>query len=526
MSSQKMSMDEHGSSDNETNNIERSRTEYINPKNVDFSHIEPLIPEVSFGEARNTDEPSTMFSQDCDNSKKVLKPQMTKSRIWKNLLVISFGFLLLLTAYNSLESLQSSLNTEGGLGTTCLAVLYGTFLISCITVSPIADKYMGSRLIIPLSMSCYVLFVAANFHADWFTLVPGSVIIGIGAGCLWTAQNKYVTSLGVQYAALTGANEKAVLSRFFGIFFGIMKSCIVIGNLLASMVLKQRSVKDPDVNASHLQFCGASYCPSSSVNASNLERPEISTVYILCGTYLALACAGVIIVAIFLDKVDPDSHVVNNGVPRIQSTMRLISDSFRLLVTSRLQKLLLPLSFYEGFCQAFLSGDITVSFISCVYGIEHVGYIMISVGVVATMSSFLFGRLVKWTRQTSLYIFVYVLHIVAAITMLLWKPGQDEIYVVYILASMWSMGTAIFQMLTTALYGYLFKDASQAAFTVYRVFSCSGAAVAYGLTVFLCMEIKIFLCLGIIATCFISIMLINVTKRHQKEETNVDQVLE
>ncbi|KAK3609389.1 hypothetical protein CHS0354_011964 [Potamilus streckersoni] len=360
MSSQKMSMDEHGSSDNETNNIERSRTEYINPKNVDFSHIEPLIPEVSFGEARNTDEPSTMFSQDCDNSKKVLKPQMTKSRIWKNLLVISFGFLLLLTAYNSLESLQSSLNTEGGLGTTCLAVLYGTFLISCITVSPIADKYMGSRLIIPLSMSCYVLFVAANFHADWFTLVPGSVIIGIGAGCLWTAQNKYVTSLGVQYAALTGANEKAVLSRFFGIFFGIMKSCIVIGNLLASMVLKQRSVKDPDVNASHLQFCGASYCPSSSVNASNLERPEISTVYILCGTYLALACAGVIIVAIFLDKVDPDSHVVNNGVPRIQSTMRLISDSFRLLVTSRLQKLLLPLSFYEGFCQAFLSGDITV----------------------------------------------------------------------------------------------------------------------------------------------------------------------
>ena len=62
-----------------------------------------------------------------------------KRKITKNVFIISFGFLFLFTAFQSLQNLQSSLNKDEGLGLTSLSVIYGALILSCILVPPLCD---------------------------------------------------------------------------------------------------------------------------------------------------------------------------------------------------------------------------------------------------------------------------------------------------------------------------------------------------------------------------------------------------
>ena len=54
---------------------------------------------------------------------------MKKLRIWKNVIILSFGFVLLFTAFQSISNLQSTMNSDEGLGTTSLAMVYGRSLV-------------------------------------------------------------------------------------------------------------------------------------------------------------------------------------------------------------------------------------------------------------------------------------------------------------------------------------------------------------------------------------------------------------
>merc|ERR1712018_792005 len=54
-----------------------------------------------------------------------------KRRIVKNVVVISFAFLLLFTAFQSMAALQSSINKVDGLGTYSNVAVYAALVASC-----------------------------------------------------------------------------------------------------------------------------------------------------------------------------------------------------------------------------------------------------------------------------------------------------------------------------------------------------------------------------------------------------------
>ena len=56
------------------------------------------------------------------------RTQMGKLRIWKNVIILSLGFLFLFTSFQSISNLQSTMNSDEGLGTSSLAMVYGKFL--------------------------------------------------------------------------------------------------------------------------------------------------------------------------------------------------------------------------------------------------------------------------------------------------------------------------------------------------------------------------------------------------------------
>ena len=73
------------------------------------------------------------------------------------------------------------------------------------------------------SLLTYILWMVANGYAIWATMVPASVICGVGAAILWTTQGSYFTIIAGRYAAATGEDIRTVMPRFVGLMLGLVK---------------------------------------------------------------------------------------------------------------------------------------------------------------------------------------------------------------------------------------------------------------------------------------------------------------
>ena len=122
-----------------------------------------------------------------DSINKELSPDISQSKmttfgVYKNLIVLSFSFLLLFSSLMSFLNIQSTVNIEGGLGTTGLAVLHAVMVFTSLFVTLITVPLLSYKTLMMLSMLTYICYVATGFYSSWYTVVPGSVIVGFG-GC-------------------------------------------------------------------------------------------------------------------------------------------------------------------------------------------------------------------------------------------------------------------------------------------------------------------------------------------------------
>ena len=78
-----------------------------------------------------------------------------KSKIKKNLFVIGLAWIFLFTAFQSMANLQSSLNTDKGLGTASLSTIYVTLVISSMFLPPLLIDKLGTKWTIVLCQFRY-----------------------------------------------------------------------------------------------------------------------------------------------------------------------------------------------------------------------------------------------------------------------------------------------------------------------------------------------------------------------------------
>lgn len=76
-----------------------------------------------------------------------------------------------------------------------------------------------------------------------YTLIPTSILLGLGAAPLWSAQSTYLTVAGNAHAESTGQAGRNVVNKYFGIFFLIYQSSGVWGNLISSLVFGHEPTK-------------------------------------------------------------------------------------------------------------------------------------------------------------------------------------------------------------------------------------------------------------------------------------------
>ncbi|XP_014661790.1 PREDICTED: protein unc-93 homolog A-like [Priapulus caudatus] len=419
--------------------------------------------------------------------------------ILKNVCVISGAFLLLFTAFQSLQNLQSSVNRDEGLGLASLSIIYGSLVVSCTLLPTTVVARLGCKWTIVIAMLVYSVYMLANLHAAWYTLVPASIALGTAAAPLWTAKCKYLTETGGEYARLEGTSTEAVVNRFFGIFFLMFQSGQIWGNLISSSVF-QTSAPNETVPADIVEaYCGAAYCAANSASANitnvNLAPPPRSRVMLLMGIYFACAVAAAALVAAIVDQLRSDEQRDVLAMPTLRE----------LLATARHlsrpdQLLLIPLTFYSGVEQAFIAADFTLAYVTCSVGVHMVGYSMITFGVADAAFSFIGGRLVQYVGRAPIFCVGFVAHLATIVVLLMWKPHADGIVTFLAIAAGWGVGDAVWQTQINAFYGVTFPDSTAAAFSNYRLWESLGFLMTFAYGNFLCVSVKLYVVLAFLLT--------------------------
>ncbi|NXF70500.1 UN93A protein, partial [Ciccaba nigrolineata] len=254
-------------------------------------------------------------------------------------------------------SMQSSLHSEGGLGVASLSVLYAALILSSMFLPPILIKKLGCKWTIAGSMCCYVAFSLGNFYASWYTLIPTSVILGLGGAPLWSAKCTYLTIAGNSYAEKAGKNGKDIINQYFGVFFLIFQSSGIWGNLISSLIFSQASIK-VEISEENLACCGAYDCITHTTNTTGSAELSNSLIYTLLGIYTASGVLAVLLIVVFLDQITSDQAETEKEALETPSFWSTFLATLQHLKDKR-QCLLIPLTMYSGFEQGFLSGDYT-----------------------------------------------------------------------------------------------------------------------------------------------------------------------
>ncbi|KAM0911627.1 hypothetical protein ACQ4PT_013265 [Festuca glaucescens] len=80
--------------------------------------------------------------------------------------VLSAAFLSVFSAYGAAQNLQSTINTEGNLGTVSLAIMYTSMTLFSVAASPVV-RWLGARRALLVGTTGFPLFILANLVPMW-----------------------------------------------------------------------------------------------------------------------------------------------------------------------------------------------------------------------------------------------------------------------------------------------------------------------------------------------------------------------
>ncbi|XP_071482234.1 protein unc-93 homolog A-like [Diadema antillarum] len=419
-------------------------------------------------------------------------------RYFKNLLVVSVAFMLIMSAFGALANLQSSLNYSSGLGVASLFALYVALILSSF-ITPLIVWFLRVKWTLVVCCFFYVLYTAANFYPVVYTLIPAAVLLGIAASPFWAAASTYMTTSAIQQAHVTGDVPETIINRFNGIFFCFFQSAQVWGNLISSLVLH-----DTSSTAVTMYHCGRDSC-GRGINFTIPAGGGVvadKQVSVLLFIYIGIGLLAVATLTLLLDRLPRTS---NQDIGDLRSNVCDHLTSTTHLMKSPFLSLLIPIMIYNGAEQAFIGADFTKAFVSCTQGPGMVGYVMIGFGGADALASVVFGQLEKYTGRIAIFIFGGILHLALMIVFEVWNPHTSAMWNLILMSVGWGVGDAALQTQLQSILGVLFPDAQEPAFANYRLWQSLGFAVTYALAIphIICVSAELY---GLMA--FLSISLV------------------
>jgi len=449
----------------------------------------------------------------------------TISRVSKNIYMLCLVFLFEFSAFQGLANLQSSINCEGldgfkGLGTISLAVTYVSLLLSSFVLPSYMMSRLGPKWTIAICVACYMVYTAANYYPTAYTMIPASIIMGAAGAPLLTAQAAYVTTCGYSMCERQAEKEgikpspqsaEKWVSNYFGVFFFFFEVTQLTGNLISSAVLTfggsstdsnfTSPIENPLSDETRDRIdreCGS----FATINDDTCpERPDSSAVNLLITIYLGLGVIAILITVFLLENIKIRTDQ-DNPTPK-----QLVLNTVRHCWEDKRQQVLIALTMYSGFKQAFLAADLTEGYISCALGVNYVGLVLCGYGAVDALVSWASGKLGAHLggRFGRGYLLgtAFGLDLVLITLLLLWRPYPTSLVPFFWVAILWSISDAIFQTQLYTVYGVEFNTSTDAAFSNFRVWEALGFAIAYGYQSFLSTRVKLYILMGVISFSYI-----------------------
>ncbi|KAK2832945.1 hypothetical protein Q5P01_016834 [Channa striata] len=156
-----------------------------------------------------------------------ISPKMSPERKrLLNIIILGFGFMFMFTAFQTCGNIEQTViksfnSTEfHGSGYTSMAIIYGVFSASNL-IAPSVVTVIGPQLSMFFSGLLYSAYIAVFIVPYTWSFYTMSVLVGIGAAVLWTAQGN----------VLAINSNDTTIGRNSGIFWALLQFSLFFGNL-------------------------------------------------------------------------------------------------------------------------------------------------------------------------------------------------------------------------------------------------------------------------------------------------------
>eukprot|EP00117_Sycon_ciliatum_P040947 scpid41716/ scgid5055/ UNC93-like protein len=380
-----------------------------------------------------------------------------------NCLLMILGSMCVLTAIFGIQSLESSINSVGGLGQGCLGLLYGLGIISVTFLAPVLLRRLGPPRVLRLCMLPVALFLGAHFEVLPAVFLSACTLMGMFMMMFMASLSVITTTAAIDYASIYRVARAPMIARFSSMLFVGLVMSYFTGPLLSSLILENPTSFHGNGSAGHVRQCTDS---KEKMAVADKERYELLIVY----SVLVLVAFCVFCLVGNASETSIKARLASaTAWQQITATLRLLGD-FDMLMC-------IPWIFFTGMAKEMITNNYTQFFVAPCLGVGNVGFSIASFGAANVLVTALMPVMLRRTGRPLLAAVAASLEIAVLMVLLYWQRSPNAA-VLYTLPAVWGAADAIWNVEMSIVIGVVFPSQQEAAYSNHRAWQGFGFGVS------------------------------------------------
>ncbi|XP_019949975.2 UNC93-like protein MFSD11 [Paralichthys olivaceus] len=420
-----------------------------------------------------------------------------------NVVILGVGFLFIFTAFTTCGNVEQTVvkslenATFTGSGYHSLGIIYGIFSFSNL-LAPAVVTVIGPKISMFISGLLYSGYIAVFIIPSTWSFYFTSVLIGMGAALLWTAQGHF----------LVENSEASTINRNTGMFWALLQCSMLFGNLYIYFDWNGRAeISDSSRKNIFLSLLVTSILGTLSflvLRRSHHEEEMLSEE------------EGRLLLSAHTMYKHRASSAMQDAKSEFKTILQLLKTKTILLLSPCMAYSGLELSFYSGVYGTCIGA--TTQFGLAAKGLIGISGIVVGIGEI--VGGGLFGLLCKNNRfrRTSVVFLAMVVHFVAFYLIFLNIPDDapvvfktttqktpyltPSVSIALLCSFLLGLGDSCFNTQLYSILGCVYAEHSTPAFAIFKFIQSVFAAVAffYSGYVLLMWQLLLMVILGFVGT--------------------------
>lgn len=397
-----------------------------------------------------------------------------------NVVILGVGFLFIFTAFTTCGNIEQTVvksldnSTFTGSGYHSLGIIYGVFSFANLIASTVVTV-IGPKITMFLSGLLYSGYIAVFVIPTTWAFYLTSVLIGVGAALLWTAQGHF----------LVENSEASTINRNTGMFWALLQCSMLFGNLYIYFAWNGHTeISDDSRRTLFLALLVASVLGTLSFlvlrkvphEEEMLSEEEGQSLLPTRSMYKRRA-----------------NTAVQDAKSEFKTIVQLIKTKTMLLLSPCMAYSGLELSFYSGVYGTCIGA--TAQFGAAAKGLIGISGIVVGIGEI--VGGGFFGLMCKNNRfrRTSVVFLGMVVHFVAFYLIFLNIPDDAPVVfetntltspyltpsasIALLCSFLLGLGDSCFNTQLYSILGHVYAEQSSPAFAIFKFIQSIFAAVAF-----------------------------------------------